>query len=339
MVFVLFFLVIPASSFGGTAYLDVVSEPEGVDIYINGEWRGKTPLTGLEVHSGTVSIKAEKKGYGTASHSFKIDADEVRSIRIPLKKASGGKGREIVLKQDRGSLLIINKLGPVSVYIDGDLKGTGSMNIDKISTGYHDLKVEGFEKQINIYKDYKLKVEISSSGISILNDLEKIRKKEAEKERERLIAQRERERREKRQAEIREKTCLRVILKADWSTCRINSSRSRNDASFSAFARTGNNDEKILQGIGSRIDGPGESFQVKTQCNLPYFGTIYIFISASYDYKVTRWNKWTMRNLWADKKKIEVYLTEGKTTIITATLRNEKISIEEKVALASELDY
>jgi len=173
-------LIIPGNSFGGTAYLDIVSELEGVDIYINGRHVGKTPLTGLEIPYGLVTINASKKGYGSASHKLNIKPDEIKSIIIPLEKSSGSKGNEIVVLQDKGSLLVINQLGYVPVYIDGDLKGKGSMSIVDMSTGYHQLKVGSFTKQINIFKDYKLKVRVNMNGIFVLKDLKNIIRKEKE---------------------------------------------------------------------------------------------------------------------------------------------------------------
>ena len=208
--------VFPKFVFAGTAYLDIVSQPDGVDVYINGKHVGKTPLTGLSVPSGSISLKAIKKGYGSASHSFRLKPDEVKSIKIPLRRTSGKKKGEITVEQDMGSLLIINQLGPVAVYIDGSKKGTGSMSIAEISTGYHDLKSGSFQKRISIYKNYKLKVRISKNGISILNDLEEINRKKKLQE-------------EKRRKEARRKEIKEERAKVEQERARIEAEKDRKE--------------------------------------------------------------------------------------------------------------
>ena len=180
----------PNTGLAGNGYLDILSEPSGVDVYINGKHVGKTPMTGLEVNAGTAVIEAKKSGFGTATKRIKIESDQILTIKIPLRKVSGTETREIVLQQDMGSLLIINQLGSVHVAIDGQNKGTGSITVNAISSGIHTLKVGQFEKQIKIYKDHKLKVKITGSGIEVLNDPEMIKRQaeiDAERRRKQVV--------------------------------------------------------------------------------------------------------------------------------------------------------
>lgn len=185
----------------GVGYLDVISDPEGVKIFINGKEVGLTPITGVEVLSGKVTIKAMKDNYGAATEIINIGDDEVRRIKIHLQKTNeitGTPQDEIVIKQDTGDLLVINTNDSL-VSIDNKQKGKGSIKIKNIAAGKHLLSMGNFQKEINIYKGYLLKVKNSNDGILVLNDLEEIRikkKKDAiknEKERKKKDLRRKQE--------------------------------------------------------------------------------------------------------------------------------------------------
>ena len=207
----------PSLVYCDVGYLDVTSDPEGVIIFINGEKVGATPVTGLEVPSGKVNIRAMKKGYGTASQTIELNTDEVKTVRIrmvPTAEETGKVQQEVVIEQDKGTLLIINQLGDLPVSIDGNVKGSGSMKVTGIATGTHKLTVSNYHQKVTIYKDYTLKVKISNEGIEVLNDLEEIKKKRAEKlakqkaeieRKKKLEAEKERKRKAKQKAELERK--------------------------------------------------------------------------------------------------------------------------------------
>jgi len=122
----------PQMAFSASGCLDILSDPEGVDIYVDGRHEGKTPITCLGVPAGKVTIQAKKEGYDTVSKIF-------------------------------------NLLGQAEVYIDGEKKGQGSLAVTDIATGTYDLRVGLFSKQIRISKDHKLKVKANKNGIIVLN--------------------------------------------------------------------------------------------------------------------------------------------------------------------------
>jgi hypothetical protein len=161
--------------------MDIISDPPGVKIYINGKYFGTTPLTGIEVPTGKITIMGSKDGYGTATKRILIKPDEVVSIKMPMKSTTGVVKKPEIEQHDVGSLLVINKIGNVLVYIDGQKKGQGSLSIVNISTGTHELRCGSFSKKITIYKDYKLKVNISKSGVLVLNDIEDQKRMQIEK--------------------------------------------------------------------------------------------------------------------------------------------------------------
>lgn len=196
-IIIILFLLSPGAAYCMNSYLDIVSDPNGVDIYINSEFVGKTPLSGLIVESGNITIEAKQRGIVSTKYSFYIGPDELKFINIPLRNRSSGRRQEVItLEPDQGSLIVINQLGEVIVSVDGEVKGKRSMIIEEIPTGFHKLRVGNFEKLIKIYKDYQLKVKCNRFGIIVMNDLDEIiekRRIEAEIERKRREEMKEKE--------------------------------------------------------------------------------------------------------------------------------------------------
>ena len=173
----LLFVCIPDPSYASKAYLDILSNPEGVKVYINGKYIGATPITGVETKTKKFNLRAIKEGYGEFNKDFVVAPNEFKSIRIKLKsvrESSGKVEEEVWLEQDTGALMVINQIGPKAVYLDGMKMGTGSIKIDNITTGNHSITVGNLNCKILIYKNYILKVKIHKEGVTILNDLKNI---------------------------------------------------------------------------------------------------------------------------------------------------------------------
>jgi len=171
----LWFAVSCGTAWAGQAFLDIVSDPVGVDVTVNGVSVGKTPITGLSVRAGRLIVRAEKDGFGEASRELVLSEDEVKKVRIvlrPTREQTGHTAAEVTIAQDRGSLLVINKIGDVPVSLDGISKGTGSVRVEEIGAGQHRLRVGDHGLEILIRKDFTLKVEASRGGLRVLNEPE-----------------------------------------------------------------------------------------------------------------------------------------------------------------------
>ncbi|MCK4260650.1 MAG: PEGA domain-containing protein [Halanaerobiales bacterium] len=75
--------------------LNITSEPTGADVYINGEYKGQTPLyiggvvTGLE--KGEYTILFEKEGYESIEKSIIVDEEKEYSVHSSLPYTVSGK--------------------------------------------------------------------------------------------------------------------------------------------------------------------------------------------------------------------------------------------------------
>ncbi|MDK2785353.1 MAG: hypothetical protein PWQ80_32 [Thermotoga sp.] len=94
------------------AKLSLSSSPSGADVYINGDYRGKTPLT-LNLSPGNYSLTFRKEGYREETRYITLGEGESRSIHIDLKPL-------------RATLRLRTDPVGVDVYIDGRYAGTTS---------------------------------------------------------------------------------------------------------------------------------------------------------------------------------------------------------------------
>ncbi|ACM23910.1 PEGA domain-containing protein [Thermotoga neapolitana] len=94
------------------AKLSLSSSPSGADVYINGDYRGKTPLT-LNLSPGNYSVTFRKEGYREETRYITLGEGESRSIHIDLKPL-------------RATLRLRTDPVGVDVYMDGRYAGTTS---------------------------------------------------------------------------------------------------------------------------------------------------------------------------------------------------------------------
>ncbi len=90
--------------------LKIVTTPAGARIYVNDTFRGESPLT-LSVTPGPHVIRAESRGYDT----------QVRSNEVSIGAESVV---ELILDKSSGTILLTTQPAGVSVFLDGEPRGT-----------------------------------------------------------------------------------------------------------------------------------------------------------------------------------------------------------------------
>ena len=101
-----------------------ISNVEDVDIFINGEYYGKTPHTEY-LMKGDYKVSAEKDGYENLRENFSLYPPDDR-----------------VIKLDYISLEIITDPEDAIVNFNGVYKGGTPLKIQNLRTGYHNIKIK-----------------------------------------------------------------------------------------------------------------------------------------------------------------------------------------------------
>lgn len=105
---------------------DINSKPKDVDVYIDGEYKGQTPLFMPEIIIGQHEIKFAKVGYAQSMSIINVEEDEVFSIEENLSE-----GYFVVIETDT--------IGD-KVYVDEQLLGLSPLEV-YLSPGLHDVRI------------------------------------------------------------------------------------------------------------------------------------------------------------------------------------------------------
>ncbi len=134
----------------GPASLTINSNPSGADVYINGDYKGETPLI-VQVSPGTHQVKLTKQDYQDYTATITLNPAESKTLNVELTPAFG-------------YLTVKSNPSGAKVYVDGSYIGNTPLENYKLSTGQHSLKVT---KQG--YQDYTTTVTINPGKTTVVN--------------------------------------------------------------------------------------------------------------------------------------------------------------------------
>jgi len=104
-----------------TGALSVTSIPTGALVYVNGEYKGKTPLN-LELSPGTYTIKVTKQNYMDYTTTVTLEEGETKEVSVSLVPA--------------GYLTVYSTPASADVYRDGEYIGTTPITNYKLRISY-----------------------------------------------------------------------------------------------------------------------------------------------------------------------------------------------------------
>lgn len=123
--------------------IHVTSNPSGAKVYLDGSYKGTTPLTIGDVSTGNHTLTLKKNGYYDWERSYNVSAGETVDVYASLE-----------LKV--GYLNVRSNVEGASVYVDGSYKGTIPLYVG-IPVGMHTVTVSA-----NKYYDYTTSVTVET---------------------------------------------------------------------------------------------------------------------------------------------------------------------------------
>jgi putative ABC transport system substrate-binding protein len=109
--------------------LEILSEPSGARIYLDGKEREQTPFVLSGVQLGEHLVRVVKEGYEQYEERVSVTAGERKKVIVPL--------RRIV-----GALSVRTEPSGARVYIDGKQVGTSPHEAKDLSPGAHNVRIE-----------------------------------------------------------------------------------------------------------------------------------------------------------------------------------------------------
>jgi tetratricopeptide (TPR) repeat protein len=117
---------------GGTTddELEIISEPAGASLFVNGVFRGVTPLTIEDLSPGRHAVRLEKMGFDPLTGTIANEGGRVGPRTFRLAPAS------------RGSIQVTSKPAGCEVFIGAEFRGVTPLTMHGIAAGEHVLRAE-----------------------------------------------------------------------------------------------------------------------------------------------------------------------------------------------------
>lgn len=106
------------------AYLEIISEPENAQVFINQEYKGVTPCTVDSLKPGTHNIRLELNGYSNFSEILAIAKGENKKLIITLKKETITSSLNITSTPDNALIIMdSDTIGKTPYFSDNVIAG------------------------------------------------------------------------------------------------------------------------------------------------------------------------------------------------------------------------
>ena len=109
--------------------IDIMSDPPGAEVMVNGISRGKAPCRVTDVPKGRAVVKFHLEGY----------ADEVRDLAI---NAGDVQTLPVVLKGLPGTMYLTSVPDGARFYVNGEARGKGPLILSGLASGEYDIRAE-----------------------------------------------------------------------------------------------------------------------------------------------------------------------------------------------------
>jgi hypothetical protein len=133
----------------------VRSNPARAGVTVNGEWRGRTPLTLSGLKFGSYTVRVVQPGFATGREEVRLSAAEPsRALSFRLRRAAGSapaasRGAapsaapsSAAASRMVGSIYVDSRPRGARVMLDGRLVGTTPTRINDVPIGSHVVRLE-----------------------------------------------------------------------------------------------------------------------------------------------------------------------------------------------------
>jgi hypothetical protein len=135
---------IPTPPQYGSLY--VTTSPEGAAVYLNGNYRGVSPLTISPLSAGAYNVRADLSSYQSESDTVTVYAGQQQTERFTLQRIVSP-----------GSITVVSSPSGAYVYIDGNYRGLTPVTLTDVAPGSHSIELD-----LSGYSDWKSTVRVNN---------------------------------------------------------------------------------------------------------------------------------------------------------------------------------
>ena len=109
--------------------MNLQSVPEGASLMVNGEYRGKTPLSISDLSAGVYTVTFSRFGFAEQTTQVRVEGGKISEVTATLRPLNG--------------ILMVNSTPPgARVLLDGTDAGLSPVVLENISAGNHSVTLE-----------------------------------------------------------------------------------------------------------------------------------------------------------------------------------------------------
>jgi phospholipid N-methyltransferase len=117
-----------------TGSIVITSSPSGADVYIDGLYRGITPVTLSGLTTGSHTVRILQSGYNDYSLTTLVYAGQTTTVSTALIISTP-------TPTQTGSIVITSSPTGADVYIDGSYRGISPVTLSGLTTGSHTVRI------------------------------------------------------------------------------------------------------------------------------------------------------------------------------------------------------
>jgi hypothetical protein len=126
----------PSPAQNANPTIDIISDPPGAEVRVNGTVRGRTPLRISDLDPGSYDFEVVKKGYTPYHKSARLEAESDYTMKVTLPTTVN-------------SLRVLSQPPGVSVTVNGEPKGKTPITLSGLPSGHYEVvgELEGYSRQ------------------------------------------------------------------------------------------------------------------------------------------------------------------------------------------------
>ena len=137
--------------------IEVISEPSGAKVTVNGIDRGVTPVKVSDVPKGRATVRLTLDGFAEEVRELSMNAGDSQTLSVPLKGLPG-------------TLHLISVPAGARFYVNGEARGAAPVTITSLPPGVYDIRaeLEGYgtvTKKLNLDNGEFVREEVRLSNV------------------------------------------------------------------------------------------------------------------------------------------------------------------------------
>lgn len=112
-----------------SAALEILSDPAGAEVMVNGIIRGKTPLSVKDIPKGTATIKLNLAGYRSEVRELRMNAGDRETLSVTMEGVPG-------------TLHLLSIPARANFYVNGEARGKGPLTLANLKAGVYVVRCE-----------------------------------------------------------------------------------------------------------------------------------------------------------------------------------------------------